>query len=168
MVTNPPLIEYQSVFIEKFLWTHALFDGPNPSFDWSFDSSVILDFVDVNFYKNNSLPWRASTVWSWWLRNVYILLDFLPIELYECNSISTKSSYVENPSTPIMIHTCMYIVVSSSSVSSIHAQIAIRMFMKHLCIVINTLVAFEIAPAINMNANKLNKQKIILNITHCL
>jgi len=44
----------------------------------------------------------------------------------------------------------------------------ITMFMKHLCIAINTPVAFEIALAINMNATKLNKQKIILNITHYL
>ena len=120
------------------------------------NSSSILGFSGVKFYNYNSLSRRSSTVWLSWFRNDYILLDIIGIELLNITRFLQNRVMWKHSSS----------VVGCSSTLSIH--LLFTMFMKHLCIACNIVVAFEISPAINMNATKLSKLEITLNIRHCL
>ena len=96
----------------------------------------------VLFSRGN---WEMPTYYSKLVVSSYV----------KCNSIS--------PNCAITFHTehdlCMFLMLSATTQFYQYTSYVmfITMFMKHLCIAINTVVTFEIAPAINMNATKLNK-----------
>ena len=114
----------------KFGWTYAFFMGRTPV------------STDQKFFRNTRLYWRwvilqnllsrrPSTVWLWWFRNNYILLNIDSIEL-------------------------LILLVSVVSCSPVLAMLCLlQCSWSNNCIACNTLVAFEIAPGINMNATKL-------------